>query len=89
MQRERQGDLDLESQRVFLLRGIQDECTKLLNLMSGGYISQLEYDTIIYLFHKHSRHTSKTDRGPRDILARIGNSTRGGVTREEIRNMME
>jgi hypothetical protein len=47
MQRVRQGDLALETQRVFLLRGIQDECIELLNLMSGGDVSQLEYDTII------------------------------------------
>jgi hypothetical protein len=85
----RQGDLAPKTQRVFLLRGIRDECIEILNLMSGGDISQLEYDTIIDLCCRHSKGTSKTSRGPRDILARTDKTTRGGVTREKIRNMIE
>jgi hypothetical protein len=50
VQRVRQGDLAPETQRVFLLRGIRDECIELLNMMSGGDVSQLQYDTIVNLF---------------------------------------
>jgi len=52
--------------------------------MGGGYVSQLGYDTILELFHKYSRGTSKIGRGPRDILARTGKNNGGGVTRAEI-----
>jgi hypothetical protein len=46
--------MSLENQRVFILRGIRDECIELLNLMSGGDISKLEYYTNIYLCLRHS-----------------------------------
>jgi hypothetical protein len=38
---------------------------------------------------KYSRGTSKTSKGPRDILERTGKIVGSGVTREEIRNMLE
>jgi hypothetical protein len=57
--------------------------------MGGGDVSQLEYDIILELCHKYSRGTSKIGKGPRDILTRTGKTVGGGVTRVEIRNMLE
>lgn len=56
--------------------------------MGGVDVSQLEYDTILEIYRKYSRGNSKTCIGPRDILARNGKTGRGGVTREEIINMI-
>jgi hypothetical protein len=39
--------------------------------------------------HKYSRGTSKIGKGPRDILERIRKNVGSGVTREEIKNMLE
>jgi hypothetical protein len=57
--------------------------------MGGGDVSQLEYDIILELCHKYSRGTSKTGKGPRDILTRTGKTVGGGVTRVDIKNMLE
>jgi len=57
--------------------------------MGGGDISQLDYDVILELCHKYSRGTSKTRKGPRDILKRTGRTIGSGVTRVEIGNMLE
>jgi hypothetical protein len=47
--------------------------------MGGGDVSQLEYDTIFEICCKYSRGTSKTWKGPIDILARNGKTIRGGL----------
>jgi hypothetical protein len=49
----------------------------------------LEYDINLEFCHKYSRGTSKTRKGPRDMLARTGNISRSGVTKEEIGNMLK
>jgi hypothetical protein len=89
LQREMQGELDPKMWCVLFLRGIRDDCIELLNLMGRGDVSQLEYNIIVELFHKNSRGTSKTSKGPRDILERMGKTTRSGVMKEEIKNMLE
>jgi hypothetical protein len=62
---------------------------ELVNLMGEGDISQLEYDIILDLFHKYSRGTSKTSKGPRDIFEITRKNVGSGVMREGIRNMLE
>ena len=57
--------------------------------MGGGDIFHQYYDVILELCRKYSRGTSKTGKGPRDILARTDNTIESGVTREEIGNMLE
>jgi hypothetical protein len=47
--------------------------------MGTGDVSQLEYNIILELCRKYSRGTSKTGKGPRDILERMRKTVGGGV----------
>ena len=42
--------LDLGSLKVVILRGIKEEVIETLNMLSGGYIYQLPYETIKNVF---------------------------------------
>jgi hypothetical protein len=57
--------------------------------MGEGDISQRDYDVILELYRKYSIGTSKSGKGPRDILTRTSKTVGGGVIRAEIGNMLE
>ena len=55
--------LDLESLKLFLLRGIPKDLLDTLHLLAGGDIYQLPYDDIKTVFRNHSRAARKRGRG--------------------------
>lgn len=54
LQRNTENALNEESQKLLFLRGIQDGCTKALDLMEGGDITQSTWDDIKKICLKYS-----------------------------------
>jgi hypothetical protein len=61
----------------------------MLNLMGKGDSYQETYDDIILLCIRCSRGSSRTRSGMRTPLTRNSNITSGGVTRDEVGNLLE
>jgi hypothetical protein len=68
---------------------MKDEWVEMLNLMGKGDIYQETYDAIILLCIKCSRESSRTRSRMGISLTRNNNITSGGVTRDEVGNLLE
>ena len=60
LQRSKQRNLGKEILKTLLLKGIQDECLEILNLIGTGNVFQLAYDDICELCRRYSRGNFKT-----------------------------
>ena len=78
--------LELESLKLFLLKGVREDLLDTLNLLAGGGIYQLPYDDIKIVFRNHFRAARKKGRGsqPMDNTSSSNSSIKG-----EIGNMLE
>lgn len=88
LEREGKGCLDHNILHVLFLQLIQDDYTKILKLMGGGYVSQKSYGAIIELSRIYSRGTSNTWKWLRYILTKVGKTTSNGITKDNIGNML-
>jgi hypothetical protein len=68
---------------------MKDEWVEMLNLMGKGDIYQENYDDIVLLCIRCSRGSSQTHSGMRTPLTKNSNITSGGVTRDEVGNLLE
>jgi hypothetical protein len=84
MQRSKQIKLNLDSLRIILLRGIQDQCVDLLNLMGAWNMSHLYYDDIFLIMQALFKRQWQTWKGPVDIVTRVTKSTRGELLEMEL-----
>ena len=66
LHRARNGSLNEHSINIIFLKGIQEECIEILNLMSSGDISQKYFSDICDLCKKYSRSQAKSGMGVRD-----------------------
>ena len=89
MQRSRQNGLNDYTFKILLLRGIRDDCIDLLNLMGAGDVSLLKYVEICDLYRRYSRNSSWSGRGIWDTVSRTTKTSREGVSRMEIGNLLE
>jgi hypothetical protein len=89
LQRSPYGTLPGEVLKATLIKGMKDEWVEMLNLMGKGDIYQETYDDIVLLCIRCSRGSSRTRSGMRIPLTRNNNITSGGVTRDEVGNLLE
>ena len=89
LQRSRQNALNNDTLKILLLRGIKDYCIEMLNLMGAGDVSLLKYVEICGLCIIYSRNASKSGRGIKDAVNRTTKTSREGVSRMDIGNILE
>ena len=78
--------LDPRWLKLLLLLGIKEEIIETLNMLSGGYIYQLPYETIKTIFMNHSREARKKGRAGQSTTNTHSSST---SIKHEIENMLE
>jgi hypothetical protein len=88
LQRSPYGTLQGEVLKVTLIKGMKDEWIEMLNLMGKVDIYQETYDDIVLLCIRCSRGSSRTRSGMRTPFTRNSNITSGGVTRDEVGNLL-
>ena len=77
--------LSEDSQKLFFLRGVNDNYQEALDLMAGGDVYQASWDDLKKIYQNYSRSTMKKGRGPHSI------ATKGisqGITKLEISNLL-
>jgi hypothetical protein len=74
--------------RVFL-KGIRDDCIKVLNLLSSGDVHQKPFAEIADYCRRYSRGQAKTRKAPRDSFRINTRQSSGTVTRIELGNLLE
>ena len=89
LQRLRHNGLNDDTLKLLLLRGIIDDCIDLLNFMGAGDVSLLKYEEIHDLCRRYSRNASRSGRGIQDKVNRTTETSREGVSRMEIGNLLE
>jgi hypothetical protein len=89
LQRSPYGKLLGEVIKATLIKGMKDEWVETLNLMGKGEIYQENYDNIVLLCIRCSRGSTRTRSGMRTSLTKNSNITSGGVTRDEVGNLLE
>jgi hypothetical protein len=67
--------LDKDSLNHVLLRGVREDMTETMNLLSNRYIYQLDYDDIKKIFKNHSRSSRKKGRSSRGLVSQSYNAT--------------
>jgi hypothetical protein len=67
--------LDGDSFKLVLLSGVREYMMETLNIISNGYIYQLDYDDIKRIFNRHSRSSRKKDRRSRGLVSQSSNPT--------------
>ena len=85
----KQFSLDTSTVRTMFLKGIRDECIKILNLMSSGDVYQNPFADIAEYCKRYSYSQSKIGKSVRDPKNRITKPTPGGVTRIELGNILK
>ena len=89
MQRSPYGTLLGEVLKATLIKGMRDELVETLNLMGKGDIYQETYEYIVLLCIRCSRGSTQTRSGMRTSLTKNNNISSGGVTRDEVGNLLE
>ena len=59
--------LSEDSQKLVFLRGVNDNCLEVLDLMAGGDVYQASWDDLKTVCQNYSRSTMKKGRGPHSI----------------------
>jgi hypothetical protein len=83
------GTLSSEVIKDTLIKGMKDEWVETLNLIWKGDIYQETYDNIVQLCIMFSHESTRTRSGMQAPLTRNINIASGGVTREEVGNLLE
>jgi hypothetical protein len=81
--------LDKESLKLVLLKGVRKEWMETMNLLVNGHIFQLPYDDIKQFFKNFPSTTSKNNRGHRGTIAQSSKGTIIGLTKSEIKNLLQ
>ena len=89
LKRSRQNGLNDDTLKILILRGIRDDFIDLVILMGAGDVSLLKYVEICELCRRYSRNASRLGRGIRDTVNRTTKTSREGVSRMEIGNLLE
>ena len=90
LQRSKQRKLGKEILKTLLLKGIQDECLEILNLIGTGNVFQLAYDDICELCRRYSRGNFNTGKNSKKLLSLFLKSTaKTRVLRAEISNVFK
>jgi ribosomal protein L6P/L9E len=72
-----------------MIKGMRDEWVEKLNLMGKGDIYQETYEDIVLLCIGCSQGSTQTRSGMQMSLTRNNNISNGGVTRDEVGNLLE
>jgi len=67
--------LDEDSLKLVLLRGVREDLMETLNILSNGYICQLDYDYIKRIFKNHLRSSRKKGRINIGLVPQYSNPT--------------
>jgi hypothetical protein len=88
-QKTKQFSLDTTKVRTIFLRGVTDDCIKVLNLMSSGDVYQKPFADIVEYCKRYSCSQAKIGKSVRDPINIITKPTPRGVARIELGNLLE
>jgi hypothetical protein len=90
LQRSAHPDVSKDILKTIFLKGVREDCSDMLNILSKGDISKESYEDIVDLCKICSRGSTKNRSSTKDTtFSRVQKSTNGGATRVEIGNLLE
>ena len=85
LQKNPQHVLEEDSQKLFFLRGVNDNCLEALDLMASGDVYQSSWDDLKKIYLNYSRSTVKKGKGYQSTVTK---GISEGISKHAISNLL-